>query len=70
MTAVCWLLVDAIGASTVGVGRVLFARSPALHAVTPASVSTKIRADKRKNKLDITNSSAIPGKGNAGGRLC
>ena len=70
MTAVCWLLVDAIGASTAGVGRVLFARSPALQAVTPANASTKIMADKRENKLDITNSLATRGEANAEGRFC
>lgn len=62
MTAVCWLLVDAIGASTAGVGRVPFALSPALHAVTPAHVSNKIMTDKRENKLDITNSLSVSGK--------
>jgi hypothetical protein len=55
MTAVCWLLADAIGASTTGVGRVPFGLSPALQAVTPANASIKITADKRDN-LDITNS--------------
>jgi len=58
ITAVCWPLVDAIGTSTAGVGRVPFVLSPALHAVTPAHVSTKMTADKRETKLDITNSLA------------
>ena len=62
MTAVCWPLVDAIGASTAGAGRVAFSLPSALHAVTPAHVSTKIMADKRENKLDITNSLAAFGK--------
>jgi len=59
-TAVCSALLAAIGASTTGLGRVMFARSPALQAVAPANANVKIIAKKREKKLDITNPWSSP----------